>query len=383
MTKYKLAFVIERYFEFGGLQRDMRRFALVCAREGHAATVFTNRWDGPTEPELNIEIIDFKACSNHQTVKNIENFVQTLKQNNEFDCITGFNRVGGLDVYFCGDMCLKAKLMQWGQMWRRFLPRYRTYLQLEAAVFGPASQTELMLISPVESETIQQVYKTAPDRLHLLPPGIDRNRLLANPLTSEKRNLFRKEFGVQDDDLLILTVGSSFRTKGIDRVIHAIASLSEGLKKRCHYLVVGLGDEKKFIAIAKKSHIDDRVCFTGGRQDVAKFYMAADLLVHPARTETSGSTLLEAMVTGLPVIVTENCGYSGYIRQANAGQVCQSPYDQEQLNNTLNEILADGQRRIQYGKNAFEFCKTADIYNMIEEGARVIVNRAERNRGSR
>jgi UDP-glucose:(heptosyl)LPS alpha-1,3-glucosyltransferase len=383
MTKYKLAFVIERYFEFGGLQRDMRRFALACVKEGHDVTVFTGRWDGPTELELNVQIIDFKACSNHQTVKNLENFVQTLKQKNEFDCITGFNRVGGLDVYFCGDICLKAKMQQRSQMWRRFLPRYRTYLQLEAKVFGPTSQTELMLISPVESETIQRVYQTDPKRVHLLPPGIDRNRLLANALGSDRRNRFRKEFGVQDDDLLILTVGSSFGTKGIDRVIHAIARLPDGLKKRCHYLVIGRGDEKKFKAVAQKNGIGDRVCFTGGRQDVANFYMAADLLVHPARTETSGSTLLEAMVTGLAVIVTENCGYADYIRQADAGQVCQDPYDQEQLNNTLNEILANNQRRIQCGNNAFEYCKTADIYSMIEEGARVIINRAEKNRGRR
>ena len=383
MVQYKLAFVIERYFEFGGLQRDMRRFALACAKKGHDVTIFTRQWKGQQEPLLKVEVVEFKAWSNHGTIKKMESLVRTLRQKSEFDCITGFNRIGGLDVYFGGDICLMAKLQQQHQMWRRFLPRYRNYLELEEAVFGQASDTDIMLISPTELKTIQRIYKTSPDRLYLLPPGIDRDRLDANPLIGEKRNQFRKEFGVQDNDLLVLTVGSSFRTKGIDRAIHAIASLPDGLKKRSRYLVVGQGNEKKFRAIAKKAGLDSRVYFTGGRSDISNFYYAADILLHPARTETSGGTLLEAMVTGLPVIVTENCGYASYIQDANAGAVCLEPFDQRQLNALLNSILSDDQQRIQCGENACEYCKTADIYRMVEAGTQIILNRAEKNRGSR
>ena len=75
MATYKLAFIIERYFEFGGLQRDMRRFALACVREGHDVTVFTNRWEGSQEPLIAIEIIDIRMSSNHRTIKKIEDFV--------------------------------------------------------------------------------------------------------------------------------------------------------------------------------------------------------------------------------------------------------------------------------------------------------------------
>jgi len=383
MTPYKLAFVIEKYFEFGGLQRDMRRFALACASKGHKVTIFTRQWTGQQDPLLDVEIVDFKASSNHGAIKKMQDFVQTLRQRNEFDCITGFNRMGGLDVYFAGDLCLKGKLQQQHCMWLRLLPRYHTYLQLEAALFGPSSDTDLMLICPTEPETIQRIYKTAPERIHLLPPGIDRDRLLTSPLTDENRNQFRREFGIRDDDFLILTVGSSFRTKGVDRAIHAIASLPDELKKRCRYMVVGLGDEKKFGAIAQKANIGDRVSFMGGRQDIAGFYHAADVLLHPARTENTGTALLEAMVTGLAVIATENCGYAHYIQKANAGVVCPEPFDQNQLNLALRNTLEEDQRRIQFGENGCEYCKTADIDSMIEKGVQVILNRAQKNRGSR
>ena len=380
MAPYKLAFIIERYCEFGGLQRDMRGFAVACASEGHDVTVFTSRWDGQPEPSVQIEIVDFRMLSNHRTIKKNEDFVHELRGENRFDCITGFNRVGGLDVYFSGDICLKAKLQQKHQMWRRFLPRYRTYLELERGVFGQASDTDIMLISPTEVETIQRVYHTDSERIHLLPPGIDRDRLTENPLTGEKRNQFRRELGVQNNELLILTVGSSFHNKGIDRAIHAIAGLPDELKKRCRYIVVGLGKEKKFEAIAQKAGIGDCVCFTGGRHDVARFYYAADLLVHPARTENTGTTLLEAMVTGLPVIATENCGYAHYIQEANAGQVCPESFEQIQLDILLRDILANDGQRQEYAKNGRDYCQNADIYSMIDKGVQVILNRAEKNR---
>lgn len=380
MAQYQLAFVIERYFEFGGLQRNMRRLAAACANEGHAVTVFTGWWDGPPEPLVKVEVIDLKSLSNHGTIKRIENFVKTLKVKNEFDCIVGFNRVRGLDVYYGGDICLKAKLQQRGQLWRRILPRYRCYLKFEEAVFGHGSDTELMMISPTEIKMIRAVYQTASKRIHPLPPGIDRNRLTTDTLTNGQRNPFRKTLGVSENDLLILTVGSSFHTKGIDRAIDAIAALPEAIRKRCRYVVVGLGKERKFKAIAEKKGLGDRLLFTGGRGDIANFYHAADVLLHPARTENTGNTLLEAMVTGLAVIATENCGYAHYVRQANAGAVCPEPFEQTQLNALLNDILAGDRRRGEYGKNGSEYCQNADIYSRIEKGVEVIVNRAETNR---
>jgi UDP-glucose:(heptosyl)LPS alpha-1,3-glucosyltransferase len=383
MTSYKLAFVIERYFEFGGLQRDMRRFALACATEGHQVTVFANRWEAPPDPSMTVEVLNLTKSSNHRTIRQMEAFVLDLRQQNRYDCIVGFNRMGGLDVYFGGDVCLKAKLQRQHQLWRRILPRYRTYLELEAAVFGPAGDTDVMLISPNEAHIYQSAYQTAPQRVHLLPPGIDRERFAVNPLPGEKRNLFRKEFNAHKNDLLILTVGSSFRTKGIDRAIQAIAGLPQELKRRCRYAVAGQGDENQFAALARKAGIGEHVFFTGGRRDIESFYYAADVLLHPARTENTGTTLLEAMVAGLAVIATENCGYAPYIQQADGGRVCREPFDPAALNQVLGEVLSDDSQRLRYGQNGRDFCRTADLYSMVEKGVRVILNRAEKNRNRR
>jgi UDP-glucose:(heptosyl)LPS alpha-1,3-glucosyltransferase len=376
MPKYKLAFIIERYFKFGGLQRDMRKFAQACAEAGHDVTVFTNRWDGPEERLFRVEIVNLKASSNHKTIKKIEKLAYSLKQKNEFDCIVGFNRMGGLDVYFGGDPCLRAKLKSNGRAWLSFLPRYHTYLQLEQAVFGPESDTDVMVISPTELETISRTYKIAPNRIHLLPPGIDRERLIKYSMTAQQRKEFRKQYGINDDGFLLLTIGSSFMTKGIDRAIEAIASLPENMKSRCRYIVIGQGDENKFQAIASKAGIGKNITFAGGREDIGAFYYASDLLLHPARTETAGHTLLESMVCSLPVIVTEHCGYARYVREAKGGLICPDPFVQGQLNKILKDFLDNKDARQQYGQNGFNYTETADIYSMTDKAVKIILDRA-------
>ncbi len=380
MTKYKLAFIIERFFKYGGLQRDMQKFARACTKAGHDVTVFTSQWDGADEHSFKVEIINIKALSNHQTMKKIEKFVLALRQKKEFDCIVGFHRMGGLDVYFSGDPCFKAKLKRDGRSWLSFLPRNRTYLQLEEAVFGKNSDTDIMAISPNELETIRRVYKINSKRIHLLPPGINKKRFENYIMTPEKRSDFRKRFRIDDEGFLILTVGSSFKTKGIDRAIYAISSLPEDIKNRCHYIVIGIGDAKKFQSIADKAGIGKNITFTGGREDVGNFYYASNVLLHPARTETSGHTLLESMFCGLPVIVTEHCGYAKYVKEAEGGVICPDPFDQNQLNKILKDFLSDKEARQKYSQNCFSYTRSTDLYSMTDKVIEIILGRAEKNR---
>ena len=86
------------------------------------------------------------------------------------------------------------------------------------------------------------------------------------------------------------------------------------------------------------------------------------------------------MMTGLPVLVTENCGYARHVNEAKGGQLCPEPFEQLQFNKMLNEILTDKQDLIQYGKNGLNYCETTDIYSMTEKAVEVILNRAQKNK---
>ena len=67
--------------------------------------------------------------------------------------------------------------------------------------------------------------------------------------------------------------------------------------------------------------------------------VGADVFAHPARSELAGIVLIEAMTAGLPVLVTDVCGYAPRVAEADAGIVLPSPYRQADMNHGLVMML--------------------------------------------
>lgn len=382
MNGYRLGFAIGRYFEFGGLQRDLCRIACACVERGHEVHVLTGDWQGSRPEGINVHLLELGALTNHGRNEKLGRAVADWRRRENFDCVVGFKKMAGLDVYFVGDVCLAAKLAEEKPVCLRWLPRYRAYLRQEAVVYGRESDSEILVLTADEQATIMRYYGVAARRFHLLGPGIDRDRLCAKVLSDEERAALRRALGVGEDDVMILTVGSSFRTKGVDRAIIALSSLAEPVRRRCKFVVVGKGKAKAFMRLARRLGVGNQVIFTGGRDDVADLYRCADLLVHAARSENTGLTLLEAMVCGLPVLVTANCGYAFHVGKAEAGMVCPEPFVQANLNARLSEMIGSG-ARAEWRKNARAYSESADLYSMVDQAVEVIVERARRNRQTR
>lgn len=95
--------------------------------------------------------------------------------------------------------------------------------------------------------------------------------------------------------------------------------------------------------------------------------------MHPAYNENTGTVLLEALVSGLPVMVTDVCGYAHYIKDADCGQVLPSPFQQKQLNQALLHILTDAGLRADWSANALDYAKTANLYSMPQHAADIIL----------
>ena len=163
------------------------------------------------------------------------------------------------------------------------------------------------------------------------------------------------------------------RTKGLDRSLRALASLPKELRKRTRLFAIGQDDPKPFLLQAKALGVSDRVQILKGRSDIPRFLLGADLLIHPAYNENTGTVLLEALVAGLPVLVTDVCGYAHYIDEARAGEVVPSPFAQETLDRMLAELLADPERRAVQGRNGLAFADSADLYSLPERAADVIL----------
>ena len=140
-----------------------------------------------------------------------------------------------------------------------------------------------------------------------LPSGTDPDRFRPN---TEVRSAYRRRFGFEDDDLVLLNVSALETRKGTWRVIEALPQmLAQGVKVR--YLVVGDGpDRSRLEHRCSELGLTEKVIFAGTTANLAPFYNAADLFVMLSDGEAGSIALLEAMASGLPVIVSDAGGFS-------------------------------------------------------------------------
>ena len=368
----QLAFCLYKYFPFGGLQRDFLRIAQACQSRGHSVRVYTLEWRGEIPAGFEVQSVPVKALSNARRYAKFSDWVAQDLRARPADRVVGFNKMPGLDVYFAADPCYEEKAQTLRNPLYRLSGRYRHFSAYERAVFSCDSHTEILMISQLQQPFFERHYGTPAGRFHLLPPGISPDRR-APANAAEIRVAFRREFELADTDLLLLQVGSGFKTKGLDRSLKALANLPETLRARTRLIAIGQDEPTPFLRQSRSLGVEERVCILPGRSDIPRFLLGADLLVHPAYNENTGTVLLEALVAGLPVLVTAVCGYAHYVTDADGGQVMPEPFAQQRMDETLAAMLADDSVRARWSANALAFSETADIYSNAEHAADVIL----------
>jgi len=368
----QLAFVLYKYFPFGGLQRDFMRIALECQQRGHKIRVYTLIWEGDVPPGFEVLVAPVKAFFNHRRNEKLSAWMEADLAKRPVDRLIGFNKMPGLDVYYAADGCFEDKAQTLRHSLYRQWGRYRHFAEYERAVFAKDAKTQVLMISEVQQPLFIKYYDTPLSRFHLLPPGIAQDRR-APADAPQIRAEFRKEFGLGDDDLLLVQIGSGFKTKGVDRSLKALAALPADLKKRTRLFVIGQDDPKVFQLQSAALGLGEHVTFMKGRSDIPRFLLGADILIHPAYNENTGTVLLEALVAGLPVLVSAVCGYAHYIAEADSGLVLDDPFEQAQLNEYLATMLADDTSRAKWSLNGLAFADTADLYSMPQHAADVIL----------
>ena len=376
----RLGFLIYSYFPYGGQQRDFLNIVNECLRRGHEIDAYCLGWQGAKPDGINVIKVPAKGMTRPRLYQHFTNWMTTALQDNRPDLVIGFNKMPLLDLYFAADPCFEEKSRIERGAYYRFTGRYRHFRAYEESVFGLSSNTEVMILSPQQRRAFLTYYPNCESRLHEMPPGISRDRMVSVDDSSHRRSV-RQALGLGDEDLLILQIGSGFKVKGVDRSLQAVAALPDSLRVRCRYLLIGQDKPARFLKLARKLGIAERVTILPGQDDIPRFLAGADLLLHPAYRESAGYVLLEATIAGLPVLTTQTCGYAFHIEQAGSGKVCPEPFSQNELNKHLADMLA----RLDdapWSANGLEYGKQDELYRLAEAATDLIENMASAGRVS-
>lgn len=249
-----------------------------------------------------------------------------------FDVVQSHERVVGADVYRAGEGCHAAYLAALGGPRGRRL-YHRVILGLERRVL--ATTPHLVAIAARGKREIEELYGVASDRVSVVYNGVDLDRF--HPSTRGRhRDGARAEVGLGDLPRVLLFVGSGFERKGLGTAIRAFAALGE---PESRLLVVGKGDATGYRPIAETLGVADRIAWLGTREDVDRWYAAADMLLLPARYEPFGNVHLEALASGLPVVTSTRAGGAELVEEGVNGAV-REPDDADGIAAAIRDLWA-------------------------------------------
>jgi UDP-glucose:(heptosyl)LPS alpha-1,3-glucosyltransferase len=233
--------------------------------------------------------------------------------------------------------------------WRRpvkrlcgFSPRYHRIRQLIAAQYNGGS-TAYIAVSHKVACDMQALHHVPAARIHVVHNGVDLSRF-SSPGVCDSRAAIRRCYGIRNHDVLVIAVAHNFRLKGIPRLIRAVQELyREGNPVR----LLVCGGRTRAIDSSAAGH--DAIIDCGRIDDVAPYYAAADICVHPTFYDACSLVTLEAMAAGLPVITTRANGASELIAHDVNGVVLEVPHDERTLVAALRPLVQDANLRSSLG----------------------------------
>lgn len=225
----------------------------------------------------------------------------------------------------------------------------------------------------IEAETLAAGVPA--ERVCYLPNPVDTRAFV--PATAEQKAELRARLGVRVDARVAIVVGRLSREKGQMEALRAwqIARVDRGL-----LLLVGpdmpkdpwdIGQEAR--EFVRAQHLEESVRFTGGveRWAVPDYLRASDLFVQPSHFEAFGTSAIEAMAAGLPVIASDVGGLKDFVETGVNG-VKVPPRDVDALAAAIARLLCDGEARARLAQGAPATAARFEITRILSEFERMI-----------
>lgn len=184
---------------------------------------------------------------------------------------------------------------------------------------------------------------------------------------------YRKKYGVNDNDIVIMFVGRPVPQKGVKELLLAFKELVNSYNN-VKLLIVGnsgFGIETTTnydeILLEIASQIKDKVVFAGfiHNKQLPMIHSIADIAVVPSiYDEPAGLVVIEALASGLPLIITDSGGMPEYINNECAKIVTRNENIINNLKESIEELLVDKKLREDMGKKAHIFAQrfSEEIY---------------------
>ncbi len=210
--------------------------------------------------------------------------------------------------------------------------------------------------------------------------GLDRRRLVAAAKGMD-RDAARHALGVDPGDIVLLLLGTVCERKGQHDLAQALSLISRDVAARTRTFFVGdrEGDYQRELHTLVGKLPDERrarVTLVPETDDVARYFLAADVFVCTSRVESYPRVVLEAMAWGLPIVTTPVFGIREQVREDVNG-LFYEPGDVRSLAAAIARLVTDDALRTRLAGNAVPALDAlTDFDAMVTQYGRLFVEAA-------
>ncbi|WP_045517308.1 N-acetyl-alpha-D-glucosaminyl L-malate synthase BshA [Neobacillus niacini] len=169
-------------------------------------------------------------------------------------------------------------------------------------------------------------------------------------------NHLKKEFGIKDDEKVVIHVSNFRPVKRVQDVVKTFARISAAMPAKL--LLVGDGPEMTPVCrLVKKLGLTDKVHLLGKQENLDELYSISDLKLLLSEKESFGLVALEAMACGVPCIGTNVGGMPEVIEHGKTGYICELG-DIDDISTKAILLLSDQQIHQQFAVNGVAVVNT-------------------------
>ena len=357
----------------GGIARVVHDLSKRLIKDGHEVTVVTYR-DSADVPEYeNDKGVNVYRVDNYMIHPN--NFIDWIMQLN-FNMLSKateiINKEGGFDVIHAHDWLVTyaAKSLKNAYDIPIVATIHATEAGRNSGIHDETQRyindtewlltyeaTEVIVNSNYMKNEIQRLFGLPFDKINVIPNGIN----LSNFTGIERDYDFRRQYAM-DSEKIILYVGRLVYEKGVQHLIAAMPKILSNYND-AKLIIAGRGgmmDELR--AEASNLGLNDKIYFTGylNSKQVQKMYKCADVAVFPSTYEPFGIVALEAMLAGVPTVVSDVGGLDEIVTHGVDGMKSYAG-NANSIADSVTALLYDHQLATNVSKKAKQ--KVKDQFN--------------------
>jgi len=217
-------------------------------------------------------------------------------------------------------------------------------------------------------QELQRVFQLPPDKIRMVPNGVDPRQCRAG-----RNDSFLQQRFAPAGEQVVFFVGRLVREKGVQVLLEAAPRiLAQAPKTR--FVIAGRGPVLESLrGQARQMGIDRQVDFAGYVDDVTRnaLYQAASVAVFPSIYEPFGIVALEAMAAKVPVVVADTGGLSEIVSHGVDGLKCYVGHAASLADQVL-AVLGDAALAQKLSENAYHKVLTRYSWQEIARQTRTI-----------